>query len=168
MLHAQAVDLDLLGAAGRATGRVALIAERIDGSQKTEIEVMKSWLSTRDEEIPGADEHATEHGPDGELIPGMVGQQELNRLAAAKGKAFNRLFVDYMIRHHGGALTMVRDLRATPGGGAEPELDAFARHVDADQAIEISRLEELQAGLPEAPTGDFELKGTPPALCLLT
>ena len=75
MLHAQAVDLDLLGAAGRATGRVALIAERIDVSQTTEIEVMKSWLSTRDEEIPGADEHATEHGPDGELIPGMVGQQ---------------------------------------------------------------------------------------------
>ena len=164
--HAQALVMTDL-AAGQATGRVALIAERIDASQKTEMDVMKSWLSTRDEEIPGADEHATEHGPDGELMPGMVGQEELNRLAAAKGKAFNRLFVDYMIRHHQGALTMVGDLRRTPTGGAEPELDAFARHVDSDQAIEISRLEKLRARLPEAPAGEIEFTGTPPALCLL-
>jgi uncharacterized protein (DUF305 family) len=72
-----------------------------------------------------------------------------------------------MIRHHRGALTMVGDLRGTAGGGAEPGLDAFARHVDADQAIEISRLAELRAKLPEAPAGAIEFEGTPPTLCLL-
>jgi uncharacterized protein (DUF305 family) len=169
MLHHHAQALVMTGlAADQATGRVALIADRIDASQKSEMDVMKDWLTTRDEEIPGAEEHATEHGPDGELMPGMVGQQELTRLAAARGKAFNRLFVDYMIRHHQGALEMVGDLRNTAGGGAEPELDAFARHVDADQAIEISRLAELQAGLPEAPAGEIDFTGTPPKLCLLT
>ena len=165
--HAQALVMTDL-ADTRASGRVAIIAKRIDLAQKNEMDVMKDWLTTRDEEIPGAEEHATEHGPDGELMPGMVGQEELTRLAAAKGKAFNRLFVDFMLRHHQGALTMVGDLRNTAGGGAEPELDAFARHVDADQAIEISRLEKLQAGLPEAPAGEIDFKGTPPKLCLLT
>ena len=164
--HAQALVMTQLADA-KASGRTAIMAKRIDLAQKNEIDVMKRWLTSRDEHIPGADEHATEHGPDGELMPGMVGQEELNRLAAAKGKAFNRLFVDYMIRHHRGALTMVGDLRRTPTGGAEPELDAFARHVDSDQAIEISRLAKLQARLPEAPAGEIEFTGTPPALCLL-
>ena len=165
--HAQALVMTDL-ADTRASGRVAIMAKRIDLAQKNEMDVMKNWLTSRDEEIPGAEEHATEHGPDGELMPGMVGQEELTRLAAAKGKAFNRLFVDDMIRHHRGALTMVGDLRNTAAGGAEPELDAFARHVDADQAIEISRLAELQAGLPEAPAGEIDFKGTLPKLCLLT
>ena len=78
--HAQALVMTDL-ADTRASGRVAIIAKRIDLAQKNEMDVMKDWLTTRDEEIPGAEEHATEHGPDGELMPGMVGQEELTRLA---------------------------------------------------------------------------------------
>jgi uncharacterized protein (DUF305 family) len=51
-----------------------------------------------------------------------------------------------MIRHHEGALTMVRQLYGT-GGGRESEADAFARHVVADQSIEIARMQELLAEL---------------------
>ena len=39
---------------------------------------------------------------------------------------------------------MVRRLYAA-NGGAEPEADAFARHVEADQRIEIARMQELLA-----------------------
>jgi uncharacterized protein (DUF305 family) len=44
-----------------------------------------------------------------------------------------------MIRHHEGALTMVAELYAADGG-AESAIDAFARHVDSDQQIEIARM----------------------------
>jgi hypothetical protein len=37
---------------------------------------------------------------------------------------------------------MVRRLYAA-GGGAESEADAFARHVEADQRIEITRMRTL-------------------------
>ena len=37
---------------------------------------------------------------------------------------------------------MVADLYED-GGGLEPEIDAFARHVVADQEIEIGRMEAL-------------------------
>ena len=165
--HAQALVMTEL-AADRATGRIALLAERIDLSQKAEMDIMGDWLSKRDEQIPDAEDHAHEHGPDGELMPGMVGRRELARLAAAEGKAFNRLFVDYMVRHHQGALTMVADLRGTDRAGEEPELDAFARHVDADQAIEITRLEEFRAKLPAGPEdAELDFSGTPPQLCIL-
>jgi uncharacterized protein (DUF305 family) len=64
----------------------------------------------------------------------------------AKGRAFDRLFLRSMIHHHQGALTMVEQLYAA-GGGLESEADAFARHVVADQSIEIARMQELLAEL---------------------
>ena len=74
-------------------------------------------------------------------MPGMLTEPELKRLAAARGTAFDRLFLEFMIQHHEGAMTMVAELYASDGG-AEPEIDAFARHVDADQQIEIGRMKE--------------------------
>ena len=55
-------------------------------------------------------------------MPGMLSGEEMTRLAAAKGPEFDRLFLEGMIRHHGGALTMVKDLFATPGAGQQSEI----------------------------------------------
>ena len=59
------------------------------------------------------------HGARGMRLPGMLSEPELKRLAAARGAAFDRLFLTFMIRHHQGALKMVADLYSS-GGGAEP------------------------------------------------
>jgi hypothetical protein len=45
---------------------------------------------------------------------------------------------------------MVRDLTAA-NGAAEPEIGAFTRHVEADQNIEIARIQDLLAGLEGEP-----------------
>ena len=80
-------------------------------------------------------------------MPGMLTPEEMARLAG-KGVEFDRLFLEFMIKHHEGALTMVKDLFATTGRGQESEIFAFASDVDADQRIEIDRmsamLKELQ------------------------
>ena len=76
----------------------------------------------------------------------MLTEPELQSLEAAKGAAFDRAFLRGMIRHHRGAVTMVNDLYAA-GGGAESAADGFARHVDSDQGIEISRMERLLVDL---------------------
>ena len=80
------------------------------------------------------------------MPPGMLTSGELGRLFNTKGRAFDRLFLRYMTRHHQGALQMVQQLQAK-GGGAEPELNAFTRHVEADQGIEIARMQDLLAEL---------------------
>jgi uncharacterized protein (DUF305 family) len=53
-----------------------------------------------------------------------------------------------MIKHHEGALAMVRDLFATPGAAQDADIYAFASDVNADQRMEIARmaamLKELQ------------------------
>jgi uncharacterized protein (DUF305 family) len=81
------------------------------------------------------------------LMPGMLTPEEMARLSAATGADFDRLFLQGMIKHHEGALTMVRDLFATPGGGQDPEVFAFASDVDADQRMEIDRMGALLVSL---------------------
>ena len=77
------------------------------------------------------------------LMPGMLTAEEMERLAAARGAEFDRLFLEGMIKHHGGALTMVKDLFATAGAGQESEIFAFASDVDADQRMEIARMDAM-------------------------
>ena len=127
-------------------GELPLLAERMDISQTSEIEQMQRWLRDRGQDVPvlhSAHQHA--HGPGaGMMMPGMLTEEQLRRLGRARGEEFNKLFLTFMIHHHEGALTMVRQLYAA-NGGAEPETDAFARHVEADQRIEIARMQQLLA-----------------------
>jgi uncharacterized protein (DUF305 family) len=141
--HAQAIEMvDLLQT--RSTSEsMKKLALRIQVSQEDEIKMMREWLQRRGQEVPG--EHAQHTGM---LMPGMLTPEEMGQLAAAKGPAFDRLFLDFMIKHHGGALIMVEQLFNSPGAGQESDIFAFASDVEADQRMEIERmaamLKELQ------------------------
>jgi uncharacterized protein (DUF305 family) len=123
-----------------------LLAKRIEVSQTDEINMMKDWLESRGETLPDAHAH---HAGDHALMPGMLTQAEMQRLAAAKGAEFDRLFLQGMIKHHQGALTMVKVLFETPGAGQDAEIFAFASDVDADQSMEIDRMAAMLAALKE-------------------
>jgi uncharacterized protein (DUF305 family) len=141
--HAQALHMTAL-VPKRSTNRdIELLAKRIDISQEAEIAQMTTWLESRDEEPPVWHRvHGHAHGAGRVLMPGMLNDADMERLAAARGHAFDRLFLRFMIRHHQGALAMVRELYDA-GGGAEPDAGAFARHVESDQQIEIDRMQQL-------------------------
>jgi uncharacterized protein (DUF305 family) len=116
------------------------LALRIHVSQADEITMMERWLSTRGEEVPSAHAH---HAMSGTLMPGMLTPEEMSRLSAAKGREFDRLFLEGMIKHHEGALVMVKDLFATPAAAQDSDVFAFATDVDADQRIEIDRMRSM-------------------------
>ena len=121
-----------------------LLAKRIEVSQIDEIGMMKAWLQARGEPLPDAHAH---HAGDHALMPGMLTQAEMKRLASAKGVEFDRLFLEGMIKHHLGALTMVKELFSSPGAGQDAEIFAFASEVDADQSMEIDRMSAMLATL---------------------
>ena len=149
MIHHHAQALLMTSFVPQRSNRrdVALLAKRMDISQRSEIELIQDWLEERREVTPSAHiPHGHAHGPGGRLMPGMLTVAQLDRLRAANGRAFDRSFVRSMIRHHQGALTMVAQLYEA-NGGAEPAVDAFARHVQADQEIEIGRMRALLAKL---------------------
>jgi uncharacterized protein (DUF305 family) len=154
--HAQALTMTALVPARSARADVRLLAERIEASQLTEISQMRQWLQTRglSAAAPAADGHQHQHppqpqhqhGPGGDhaAMPGMLSERELASLAAASGAEFDRLFLEYMIRHHEGALAMVATLLATNGAGQEPEIFRLATDVDADQRAEVARMRAMQ------------------------
>lgn len=146
--HAQALEMAALIPERTEHEGLLLLGRRIEISQRDEIAWMTRWLERRDETAPmmGAG-HA--HGlGEGELMPGMLSRGEMDALAAARGSGFDRLFLEGMIKHHQGALTMVAELFGSPGGGQETEVFRFAADVDADQDMEILRMRDMLNGIP--------------------
>jgi uncharacterized protein (DUF305 family) len=139
--HAQAIDMVNLLKTRTARGDMKLLGRRIELSQSDEIQLMERWLRTRGQPLPSGHVHA--------LMPGMLTGEQMDRLAHATGTEFDRLFLEGMIRHHDGALAMVKELFDAPGGGEEPEIFTFASDVDADQRAEIARMAAMLAELQQ-------------------
>ena len=142
--HAQALEMTALLPSRTSREDMRLLARRIELSQADEIRLMERWLQVHGQPVPAAHAH---HGNESALMPGMLTADEMNRLSAAAGAEFDRLFLQFMIKHHDGALIMVNELLATNGAGQEPEIFAFASDVDSDQRIEIDRMSALLAEL---------------------
>ena len=144
--HAQALEMTALIPDRTSRREMALLNQRISVSQADEIEMMKTWLQKRGQEIPAEHHHHTAEG----FMPGMLTPEQMTELANAKGEHFDQLFLKYMIQHHQGALTMVDELFKTPGAGQEGDINAFAADVDSDQRMEINRMRAL-LGPPKGP-----------------
>ncbi len=142
--HAQAVAMVAMVPSRTSSEDMKKLALRIDLSQQDEIKMMQRWLEVRGQPIP-----AGMHTHGATLMPGMLTDDEMQRLADAKGPEFDRLFLEGMIKHHGGAITMVNELFATPGAGQEVEVFSFASDVDADQRMEIDRMGAMLNAIPK-------------------
>ncbi|MFU8870301.1 DUF305 domain-containing protein [Micromonospora sp. SL4-19] len=139
--HAQALEMTALVQGRTDNPDLTMLAKRIDVSQREEITRMQRWLDERG--VPTTGPHVGHAGHD-KLMPGMLTDEQFAQLKQARGAEFDRLFLTFMIGHHQGALTMVEELYAT-GGGLEPASDQFAREVNADQSIEIQRMQGMLA-----------------------
>lgn len=137
--HQQALAMTAMVEERTASERLPLLAERIEVSQIDEIAQLEHWLSERGESVPDGHAH---HGHHAELMPGMLTEAELAKLRSAEGRRFDRLFLEYMIRHHQGAVVMVEEL-LTGGGGQEPDVFQLANHIESDQLVEIARMKRM-------------------------
>ena len=135
--HEQALEMVALIDKRTDNPDLPKLAERMRVSQLAEIDQLQNWLAERDEQLPSGDHHHMAHHE--QLMPGMLTDVEMKQLASARGTAFDRLFLRYMIRHHEGAVLMVEDLLAS-GNGQEPNLFQLAQHIGPDQGIEIARM----------------------------
>lgn len=143
--HGQAIEMTDLIPTHSDSSDMRKLGQRIALSQADEITMMKRWLETRRQEVPGP--HAM-HMHGAMLMPGMLAPEEMERLAAAHGAGFDRLFLEGMIKHHGGALRMVAELFTHPGAAQDSDIFAFASDVDGDQRMEIARMGAMLKELP--------------------
>jgi uncharacterized protein (DUF305 family) len=146
--HAQALDMTVL-VDGRSNREVMqLLSGRIELSQEDEIVMMQGWLRDRDLEVTDVEAH---NAPDFQLMPGMLTAEELERLSQAGEFEFDILFLELMIKHHEGALTMVRNLLRQTGSAQDSVLFAFTSDITSDQSSEIERMTDMHAGFSPDP-----------------
>jgi len=116
------------------------IASRIGDEQRPEIAAMAGYLESKGEQVPpeATNPRLSEHGS--HAMPGMATQEELARLASARGPEADRLFLTLMIRHHRGAIEMVDE-------HVKNRTDALVEETAADisvtQTKQIGQMREM-------------------------
>ena len=145
--HQQAVEMATiaLDPARNAAAKVKDLATRIQGAQDPEIQLMTGWLSEWGQPLDGMDGHSME-GMEIADMPGMEGMMtaaEMNGLETATGPAFDKLWLDMMVRHHQGAVAMSKT--AETDGKAAVVKDLAAKIVSTQEA-EIAEMQKLLAG----------------------
>ena len=101
--HAQAVQMAEMALEQASSQQVSDLAEQIKAAQQPEIEQMTAWLEAWGEPTPDTSMSGMDHGD--MSMPGMMSSEDMDRMAAAQGAAFDRMWLEGMIQHHEGAIT---------------------------------------------------------------
>jgi uncharacterized protein (DUF305 family) len=135
--HEQAVEMAALAQEQAADPEVIELADQIAAAQQPEIDEMTGLLEAWGEPV-----EMEGHG--GMSMGGMATEEQMTELQGAQGADFDRLFVDLMIAHHEGAVTMAEEHQAE---GQNADAAAIATAVIDAQTAEIATLQEIKARL---------------------
>ncbi|MCX5384094.1 DUF305 domain-containing protein [Streptomyces sp. NBC_00083] len=163
--HQQALEMARLAEGRAADAEVKDLATAIEKAQDPEIDTMKGWLKAWGKPLPSSphsspsasssaspsasssmgDMPGMNHGSGaGSAMPGMMSDQDMRDLAAAKGKDFDRKFSQLMIGHHQGAVAMAKDEQKN---GDNADAKRLAGNVIAAQNAEIEQMNKIVARL---------------------
>ena len=117
-------DIALLNTTNPA---VLQLAQEIKNAQSPEINLMKSWTGVK------ASTHA------GHMMDGMLSESELSELRQAKGKEFDVLFLQGMIKHHEGAIEMAKEV----ANSMNKDVANLSTAIIKTQELEITKMNEL-------------------------
>jgi uncharacterized protein (DUF305 family) len=148
--HAQAIQMAnfTIGREG-VDPRIAELAEEIRVGQTREIDTMSQWLRDWGEPVPetgfaSGDSHSHSDDPMGPMseghaaMPGMMSGEEMRALAEAPAAKFDALWIQMMVEHHQGAITMAQQVQDE---GSADEVAALAAEIEDEQGGEVKDLE---------------------------
>lgn len=136
--HKQAVEMaDVVLAKDGIDDRVIKLAQQIKAAQDPEITTMKGWLtdwgvSYKDSGMGGMTD--MDHGD------GMMSQSDMDQLDQANGVEASRLFLEQMIVHHTGAITMAQtEIKR----GRNPAAVNLAGAIVTGQKAEVAAMKDI-------------------------
>lgn len=140
--HEGAIEMAELAAQDATTPEVRELAEAISQAQGPEIELMTGWLQTWGEStestMPGMEHDGMDMG--GMTMDGLSQDEAMGELGEIGGAALDRRFLELMIAHHRGAITMAEQEVAD---GSNSEALDLATKIIADQTAEIATMQGL-------------------------
>jgi uncharacterized protein (DUF305 family) len=157
--HEQAIEMsDIILAKQNIDPRVVELAGQIKAAQAPEIEQMQNWLAQwgeptmsampGDSMMPGMPSHSMMPGMDGmdgmDGMAGMMSDEDMTALQNAQGVDASKLFLQQMIEHHQGAITMSQHEISS---GQYPDAVALARSIETSQQQEINTMQGISGTL---------------------
>lgn len=142
--HQQALQMSGMAKWQATSAEVKQRATAITAVQEPEMKQMTGWLTGWGKPVPSPShsDHSVE-----DSIPGMMTEDEMHELGKTKGSMFDRVWIQMMIRHHQGAVTMAK---AEQASGKSPATIALAKKIVTGQSAEVGRLKRLLGQLPVA------------------
>lgn len=151
--HTGAIAMADLAPTRAASTSVKTLAAQIKAAQAPEIKQMAGWLAAwaPDTDMNGMpNSTAASMGGMGGMgsgtsgapsaMPGMMSDAQMAQLTSATGPAFDKLFLQMMIAHHQGALTMATTETAQ---GQNPAALALAKSITTSQTAQITQMQDM-------------------------
>ncbi|MFF1558489.1 DUF305 domain-containing protein [Streptomyces sp. NPDC058279] len=145
--HQQAVQMAALADGRAGDTEIKTLAAAVRTAQDPEIRTMRSWLAAWGKPESGSAMPGMDHGSgghDGSGTAGMMSDQDMKDLEAARGTDFDKKFARLMIAHHNGAIEMAR---AEQRDGRSPDARKLADDVVENQSAEVGQLNRVLARL---------------------
>jgi uncharacterized protein (DUF305 family) len=137
--HQQAIDMAKLVPTRSQNPKVLELAKKVEAAQDPEITKMNEWLKAwgapASTSMPGMD-HGSGHGS----MPGMMSAEDMKMLEQAKGAAFDKMWLEMMIKHHEGAVEMAKTELAK---GSSADAKKLAQEIIDAQQKEITEMQGL-------------------------
>ncbi|WP_454850169.1 DUF305 domain-containing protein [Promicromonospora soli] len=134
--HQGALEMAELAGQKAQDPDVQALAEGIAGAQQPEIDTITGWLEAWGEDTDGM--AGMDHS--GMDMEGMTQEEVMAHLETLEGAEFDASFLEHMIAHHEGAVTMSE---AEVQDGANQDAIALAETIIEDQTAEIAEMEQL-------------------------
>jgi uncharacterized protein (DUF305 family) len=151
--HQGAITMADLAGTRASSPKVKTLAGEIKATQAPELKEMAGWLAAwaPDTDMNGMpNKTAASMGGMGGMsssssgaasaMPGMMSDAQMAALTAANGSAFDKLFLQMMIAHHQGALTMATIETAQ---GQNPAALTLAKSITTSQTAQITQMQDM-------------------------
>jgi uncharacterized protein (DUF305 family) len=156
--HAQAIAMSQMAAQRAVSPQVKDLAARIQSAQQPEIDQLSGLLRAWNAPVPSTNSpmggmaqmgqgemgqgQMGQMGPGG-AMPGMMSGGQMQQMGQASGAAFDRMFLQMMIIHHQGAVTMAKtELK----DGQNSDARQLAQRIVDAQQREITEMQTLLGG----------------------
>jgi uncharacterized protein (DUF305 family) len=145
--HAQAVSMADMALKKATNPKVKALASKIKEAQGPEIERMAGWLTSWGAPVPHAGEGSEMSGMEGmgDQTGGMMSAKEISNLNQATGAAFDRMWLQMMVKHHQGAVVMAK---TAVDQGTNPEAKKLAKSIIDGQSAEIAEMKSILTKIP--------------------
>lgn len=138
--HRGAIEMSGLAPSRARSEQVKQLAQRIQSAQQPEIDLMTRLLTDAGKPTEAAGEGHSGMEMSESDPPGHMSDAEMAGLRNVSGSAFDRAFLEMMIRHHEGAVAMAETELAN---GRLEEVRGLADTIKRSQTLEIAEMRQL-------------------------